>query len=125
MNRRTLLFGFGLPGADKTLAVVGVLFNEGTTNTLLGRFWERLSKTPGEVDTGVSIEMKDLLPRGTDDYFTYSGSLTTPPCTESVRWVVLKQPLQMSKSQIATFRAVFPNNARPTMPLGARYLLSS
>src|SRR6266568_170428 len=111
--------------ADKTLAVVGVLLNEGTTNTVLGRFWERLPKAPGEVDTGVSIEMKDLLPRGTDDYFTYSGSLTTPPCTESVRWVVLKQPLQMSKAQIATFRAVFPMNARPTMPLGARYLLSS
>ena len=110
---------------DKTLAVIGVLLSEGTTNTVLGRFWERLPKAPGEVDAGVSIDMKDLLPRATDDYFTYSGSLTTPPCSESVRWVVLKQPLQISKSQIASFRAVFPMNARPTMPLGARYLLGS
>jgi len=111
--------------ADKTLAVIGVLLSEGTTNTVLGRFWERMPKAQGEVDTGVSIELKDLLPRAIDDYFTYSGSLTTPPCTESVRWVVLKQPLQVSKAQIATFRAVFPMNARPTMPLGARYLLTS
>jgi carbonic anhydrase len=111
--------------ADKTLAVIGVLLTEGATNTVLGRFWDRLPKAQGEVDTSVSIEVKDLLPRGLDDYFTYSGSLTTPPCTESVRWVVLKQPVQISKSQIASFRAVFPMNARPTMPLGARYLLSS
>jgi carbonic anhydrase len=111
--------------AYKTLAVIGILVSEGTTNTVLGRFWERMPKAQGEVDTGVSIELKDLLPRAIDDYFTYSGSLTTPPCTESVRWVVLKQPLQVSKAQIATFRAVFPMNARPTMPLGARYLLSS
>jgi carbonic anhydrase len=111
--------------ADKNLAVIGVLLSEGTPNTVLGRFWERLPKAPGEVDTGVSIDLKDLLPRATDDYFTYSGSLTTPPCTESVRWVVLKQPLQISKAQIASFKSVFPMNARPTMPLGARYLLSS
>jgi carbonic anhydrase len=111
--------------ADKSLAVIGVLMTEGTTNTVLGRFWDRLPKSQGEVDSGVTIDVKDLLPRATDDYFTYSGSLTTPPCTESVRWIVLKQPSQLSKSQIATFKAVFPMNARPTMPLGARYLLSS
>jgi carbonic anhydrase len=98
---------------------------EGTTNTVLGRFWERLPRSQGEVDSGVTIDIKDLLPRATDEYFTYSGSLTTPPCTESVRWIVLKQPIQVSKSQIATFKSVFPMNARPTMPLGARYLLSS
>jgi carbonic anhydrase len=111
--------------ADKTLAVIGVLMTEGTTNTVLGRFWERLPRSQGEVDSGVTIDIKDLLPRATDEYFTYSGSLTTPPCTESVRWIVLKQPIQVSKSQIATFKSVFPMNARPTVPLGARYLLSS
>jgi len=42
-----------------------------------------------------------------------------------VRWIVLQQPVQISKAQVATFKAVFPNNARPTAPLGARYLLSS
>jgi carbonic anhydrase len=111
--------------ADKSLAVVSVLMTEGTSNPVLGRFWDRLPKSPGEIDTGVSISLKDLLPRATDDFFTYWGSLTTPPCSESVRWIVLKQPLQVSKSQIAAIRSVFPMNARPTVPLGARYLLSS
>jgi carbonic anhydrase len=111
--------------ADKSLAVIGVLMTEGTSNVVLGRFWDKMPKAVGEVDTGVTIELKDLLPRLTDDYHTYAGSLTTPPCSESVRWIVLEQPVQVSKAQIAAFRTVFPMNARPTMPLGARYLLSS
>jgi carbonic anhydrase len=111
--------------ADKSLAVVGVMLTEGNPNVTLSKFWERLPKNPGDVDTGVSIDLKDLLPRALDDYFTYSGSLTTPPCAETVRWIVLKQPIQLAKSQIAMFRSVFAMNARPTMPLGPRFLLSS
>jgi carbonic anhydrase len=84
-----------------------------------------MPKAVGEADTGIKLDINDLLPRSTDDYFTYAGSLTTPPCSETVRWIVLKQPVQVSKNQIAAFRAVFPMNARPTMPLGARQLLSS
>jgi carbonic anhydrase len=110
---------------DKSLAVIGIMFSEGNPNTTLARFWDRLPKAPSEVDTLVSIDLKDLLPRAMDDYFTYSGSLTTPPCSESVRWIVVKQPLQLSKAQLATFRSVFQTNARPTMPVGARYILSS
>jgi carbonic anhydrase len=110
---------------DKSLAVIGVLMNDGTSNAVLGRFWDKIPKAAGEVDTGVTIELKDLLPRATNDYFTYAGSLTTPPCSESVRWIVLQQPAQASRAQIAAFRAIFPMNARPTMPLGARHLLSS
>ncbi|HEY0581337.1 MAG TPA: carbonic anhydrase family protein, partial [Chloroflexota bacterium] len=94
-------------------------------NAVLGKCWERLPRSPGEADSGVSIEVNDLLPRVIDDYYTYSGSLTTPPCSETVRWIVLKQPVQVSRAQIAAFRSVFPNNAGPAMPLGARFLLSS
>ena len=111
--------------ADKSLAVIGVFIAEGSPNVVLGKFWEKMPKAQGEVDTGVSIDIKELLPRATDEYFTYAGSLTTPPCSESVRWVVLKQPIQASKTQIASFRTVFAANARPTLPLGARHLLSS
>jgi carbonic anhydrase len=111
--------------SDKSLAVVGILLTEGASNIALGRFWDKMPRSVGEVDAGGSLELKELLPRDIDEYFTYSGSLTTPPCTESVRWIVLKQPMTLSKNQITTFRAVFPMNARPTMPLGSRYILSS
>jgi carbonic anhydrase len=111
--------------SDKNLAVIAVMMAEGAPNMLLAKFWERLPRNEGEAETGVSIAVQDLLPRNFDDYFTYSGSLTTPPCTESVRWIVLKRPVEVSKAQIAAFRAVFPNNARPTQPLGARFVLTS
>jgi carbonic anhydrase len=109
---------------DQSLVVVGVLMTEGGSNLALGRFWDRMPKVVGEADTGIKLDIGDLLPK-VDDYFTYAGSLTTPPCSESVRWIVLKQPVQVSKNQIAAFRAIFPMNARPTMPIGARQLLSS
>jgi carbonic anhydrase len=111
--------------SDKSAAVIAVMLSEGAPNMLMTRFWERLPKTEGEAETGVSIAVRDLLPHNIDDYFTYSGSLTTPPCTENVRWIVLKQSVELSKSQIAAFRAVFRVNARPTQPLGARVVLSS
>ena len=111
--------------ADKNLAVIGVMMAEGAPNMLLTKFWERLPRNAGEVDTGQTIELKELLPRNIDDYFTYSGSLTTPPCTESVRWIVLRRGVEVSKAQVATFRSVFPMNARPTQPVGARLVLSS
>jgi carbonic anhydrase len=111
--------------ADKNLAVIGILLAEGAPNMVLSKFWDRLPKSPGELDTGQTIDVRDLLPRNVDDYLTYSGSLTTPPCTESVRWIVLRRPVDVSKSQIATFRAAFPMNARPTQPIGARLILSS
>jgi carbonic anhydrase len=111
--------------ADKNLAVIGVLMAEGAPNMLLTKFWERLPRSSGEVDTGQTIDLKELLPRNIDDYLTYSGSLTTPPCTESVRWIVLRRSVEVSKAQIAAFRTVFPMNARPTQPVGARLVLSS
>jgi carbonic anhydrase len=111
--------------SDKNLAVIGVLMAEGAPNMTLTKFWERLPRGEGEAETGQTIDLKDLLPRNIDDYLTYSGSLTTPPCTESVRWIVLKRSVEVSKAQVAAFRAVFPMNARPTQPIGARIVLSS
>jgi carbonic anhydrase len=110
---------------DKSLAVVGVLIAEGAPHSALLKFWNRLPKTPSEVDTGTSISARDLLPRSTDDYYTYPGSLTTPPCSENVTWIVLRHQVEASKAQIAAFREVFPMNARPTSLLGARILLAS
>ena len=110
---------------DKNLAVLAVMLADGAPNMLFTKFWERLPRAEGDAETGVTISLQDLLPRNIDDYFTYSGSLTTPPCTESVRWIVLKRPVEVSKAQISAFRAIFPNNARPTQPIGARLVLTS
>ncbi len=58
------------------------------------------------------LDPSALLPEGRD-YFTYMGSLTTPPCSEGVLWIVLKAPLQLSDEQIDLFARLYPMNARP------------
>jgi carbonic anhydrase len=55
-------------------------------------------------------------------YYSFEGSLTTPPCSEHVRWFVLKTPVQASSGQIVQFAARYPDNARPTQPLNGRTL---
>lgn len=102
------------------LAVVGVMLTEGAANALLQAIWNKMPAQEGEVTVaGATIDAGALLPKSRA-YATYSGSLTTPPCSEGVRWIVLKQPITLSEAQIDAFRAVFPMNARPVQPLGAR-----
>ena len=73
---------------------------------------------------GMSIDASDLLPskRG---YYTFDGSLTTPPCSEGVRWFVLKAPATFSAAEIAAFAKLYPMNARPVQPLHGREVASS
>ncbi|HEU0201286.1 MAG TPA: carbonic anhydrase family protein [Burkholderiaceae bacterium] len=103
------------------LAVVGVLLESGAPNPLLETLWRHLppAKELESARKDVTIDASHLLPadRG---YYTFPGSLTTPPCTENVRWLVLKQPVRVSAEQIATFAQRYPNNARPVQPLNAR-----
>jgi carbonic anhydrase len=72
----------------------------------------------------VSVNVADLLPSD-PAYYTYLGSLTTPPCSEGVTWYVLKTPVQLSSEQVAAFGKVYPMNARPIQPLNGRELLAS
>ena len=65
------------------------------------------------------IDMNALLPKD-QRYYQFIGSLTTPPCTEGVLWMVLKQPTQISKDQLKLFQQLFPNNARPVQPVNGR-----
>jgi carbonic anhydrase len=67
----------------------------------------------------VSVDATGLLP-ATRGYFTFTGSLTTPPCTEGVTWFVLKSPVQVSPDQVAAFAKRYPHNARPVQPLHRR-----
>ncbi|HSD39837.1 MAG TPA: carbonic anhydrase family protein [Rhodocyclaceae bacterium] len=108
--------------ADKNLAVVAVMLKEGKTNAALAPIFKNLPHTEGGKTTlGANFSAAALLPaeRG---YFKYIGSLTTPPCSEGVRWQVLKQPLEVSKAQIAAFRKLYSMNARPVQPLNGRKL---
>ena len=56
-------------------------------------------------------------------YYRYTGSLTTPPCTEAVRWNVLKQPMELSADQLAQFRVLYAHNVRPVQPLSGRRIV--
>ena len=70
------------------------------------------------------VNAADLLPRHRG-YFEFEGSLTTPPCTEGVRWMVLREPEEISPSEIATFGRLYHDNARPTQASHGRVVKES
>lgn len=108
---------------DGSLVVVGVLFREGPANRALGPVWSSLprgAESPRALPD--RVDLPALLPERRTSW-RYSGSLTTPPCTEGVAWIVLTEPLTLSAAQIEAFAAIFPNNYRPVQPLGERVLL--
>jgi len=103
------------------LAVVAVLLEKGKDNAVVHELWNDLPKQKEheELRQEIQVKVAELLPvdRG---YYTFEGSLTTPPCTENVTWLVLKQPLEVSAEEIAQFSKLYRNNARPTQPLRDR-----
>lgn len=106
------------------LAVVAVMFVEGKTNQSIARVWSYIPGIEGgrqNLPSGVSAE--GILPSNRD-YYRFKGSLTTPPCSEGVEWLVMKEPVTVSKDQIEKFVKVMrhPNN-RPIQPLNARPVL--
>jgi len=108
------------------LAVVAVLLQEGTSKPLIDQLWNHLpsEKEKEQVVSGVSINAADLLPAG-HGYYTFDGSLTTPPCSEQVVWFVLKQPVHVSAAEVAKFAKLYPHDARPTEPLNDRVVKES
>ena len=103
------------------LAVVAVLLTEGKANDSIGNIWKYLPAEEGKevAPEGASVDVGALLP-ATRGYFTFAGSLTTPPCTEGVTWFVLQTPVPVSSEQVAAFAKKYPNNARPVQPLNGR-----
>jgi carbonic anhydrase len=107
--------------AEGQLAVVAVLIDPGAANTLVNKVWTHM---PLDVKDRVQVpaalfDMKELLPQD-QRYYQFMGSLTTPPCTEGVLWMVLKQPMTVSRDQLKLFTQLFPMNARPTQALNGR-----
>jgi len=110
-------------GAEGSLAVLGVFIVPGRENALLAPLWAAMPEAAGaQADLERANNPAGLLP-ARRSYYQYAGSLTTPPCSETVRWMVFQQPVQASKAQIAKFAALFPNNRRPTQLLHRRFML--
>ena len=106
--------------AEGKLAVVAVLLDKGGANPTIDTIWKNLPKEKEkEMPVDATVDAATLLP-GDKGYYTFEGSLTTPPCSEDVRWFVLKTPLKITESEITAFGKLYPMNARPTQPLDGR-----
>lgn len=109
--------------AEGNLAVIGVFFQQGAHNTTLAPIWDAMPKTAGgHVSKADMITPANFLP-ARDVTWRYAGSLTTPPCSEIVSWIVYQDPIEASAEQIKAFADLFPMNARPVQSLNRRKLL--
>jgi carbonic anhydrase len=107
------------------LAVIGLMYTEGEANTSLTPIWDNMPVAVGSVEkpSGVTLDTNTILPVKRD-YYRFNGSLTTPPCSEGVLWLVLKESVSASKEQIEKFHATFHHDTnRPVQPLNARIVL--
>ena len=107
--------------ATGNLAVIGVFFEEGTENALLKKYLDDLPEHHDEQydDTADMFSAAGLLPSGTG-YFTYPGSLTTPPCSEIVTWLVMQDHITASNDQIHAIEDLEHENNRPVQGLNGR-----
>ena len=111
--------------ADGKLAVVAVLIEPGAANAIIDTLWANLPLERNDtLSPMVSIDPLQMLPEARE-YWTYMGSLTTPPCTEGVLWLVMKTPKPWSADQIGVFARLYPMNARPVQAAGGRLIKES
>jgi len=107
------------------LAVVAVLLDRGSAHPLVQQVWNNLPLEKGEeVPARAALDLNTLLPKDRR-YYTYMGSLTTPPCSEGVLWMVLQQPATISTEQIDVFSRLYPMNARPVQQAAGRLIKQS
>lgn len=110
--------------SDNEITVVAVMFEQGATNAELAKLWKVMpdhAEKSSPIPTG--IDVNHLLPND-KTHWRFSGSLTTPPCSEGVRWIVMKHPLQLSAEQLKQFTSVMHHtNNRPVQKLHGRTIL--
>jgi carbonic anhydrase len=112
--------------AEGHLAVVAIFMKKGHDNPFIGTLWKNLPSVKEqavELD-GTIINAKDLLPAN-QGYYTFAGSLTTPPCSEGVTWYVMKEPVEISGEELASFAKLYPMDARPIQATNGRNILQS
>ena len=107
-------------------AVIALLVKAGAENPTVQKVWDNIPKEKDKENevAGVAINAADLLPAD-QNYYSFNGSLTTPPCSEGVKWFVIKTPIEMSAAQIAAFAKLYPMNARPIQPANGREIKES
>ena len=139
-NHTLQQFHFHVPGGDRVqgeefpmamhflhkssagrLVSLVVLFRLGAENPALAALLPKMPAhgQPERLLPDAPLDPARFLPAG-HGYYAYEGSLTAPPCTEGVLWLVMKQPVELSAAQLARLSALFPNNARPVQPLHGR-----
>ena len=109
------------------LAVVTVLLDKGhgSVQPVVQKVWNNLPLERGEEATArAPLDLNELLPVDRK-YYTYMGSLTTPPCSEGVQWVVMRQPVTVTAEQIELFARIYPMNSRPLQAAAGRRILQS
>ena len=112
-------------GLGGKLAVVAVLLERGKGNDAIQIVWNNIPLEKGQLGApGLELDPLELLPNRRE-YYTYMGSLTTPPCTENVLWLVMKQPMTASPAQMALFSRLYPLNARPVQASEGRMVKES
>ncbi|HKW61913.1 MAG TPA: carbonic anhydrase family protein [Candidatus Acidoferrum sp.] len=128
INGKTFAMTVHLVHADEKgkLAVVAVLLQQGEDNPLMRELWKDLPREQEKEERldNIEIDASRILPSN-GGYYTFSGSLTTPPCSEDVTWFVLKHPVTVSAEGIEQFSQLYRNNVRPTQPLYDRIVLES
>jgi carbonic anhydrase len=107
------------------LAVVAMMFIPGAPDRTLDALWSKMPYNAGDSSKLSGGVLKNIeMDKSTTNYYRFNGSLTTPPCTEGVRWLVMKTPMSVSKEQVEMLQKALkqPNN-RPTQPINARLIL--
>jgi carbonic anhydrase len=107
------------------LAVVALLMNKGAGNPNVQTVWNHLPLERNvEYPASTSLDVEAMMPEDRA-YFSYMGSLTTPPCTEGVLWIVMRNPVDVSAEQITAFARLYPSNARPIQQVAGRLIKES
>lgn len=106
--------------SDGHVVGVAVFLKIGRANPMVQRVFDHMPAAEGQLAVpGLVIDPAAMLP-GNTAYYMYMGSVTAPPCTEGVRWIVLKTPVEISAAQAEAFARLYPDDARPVQPLDGR-----
>ena len=106
------------------LLVVGVLMKAGSSHAPFAQLMASAPKKEGSATLSAPLDPNAFLPADRTR-FRYEGSLTTPPCSETVDWNVYAAPIEVAQSDIAAFKSILPMNARPFQQRGRRFLLKT